>query len=295
LLCPVLASVRPSYPLSPGKLQFTNTSSHPFCLVSPCLTKAFLQFLKQDSYLNQYHFLNPFASVCSFALNSHIPFTSPAPSRFQNANSSTRNDSKFNEMLPINNYQSPFRAFSSLSSGPGNFHSPLHHLSPFTSAQESDAELENILLRRELAQCPFHSCLPINSPFNSPFGQFQDREARHIPRCLCNNQPIFTPSSLHIRLRALVASTCPNGTLHIRHEFVATIPISATIANVYSHLVRELERSLQGIGSLRLQATRVEVRVCFIDGRCERLALFRDVLDLREERGVEGCVVVVEW
>jgi hypothetical protein len=63
---------------------------------------------------------------------------------------------------------------------------------------------------------------------------------------------------------------------------------------VYGHLVRELERSLQGVGALCLQATRVEVRVCFVDGRCERLVLFRDVLDLREERGVEGCVVVVE-
>jgi hypothetical protein len=67
------------------------------------------------------------------------------------------------------------------------------------------------------------------------------------------------------------------------------------MADVYGHLVRELERSLQGVGSLRLQAMRVEVRVCFVDGRSERLALFRDVLDLREERGVEGCVVVVEW
>jgi hypothetical protein len=93
----------------------------------------------------------------------------------------------------------------------------------------------------------------------------------------------------------LVASTCTNGTLYIRHKFVATIPISATIADVYGHLVRELERSLQGVGTLRLQATHVEVRVCFVDGRCERLVLFRDVLDLREERGVEGCVVVVEW
>jgi len=295
LLYQISASVRPSYPLSHGKLQLTSTPSLPFCLVSQYLTKPFLQFLKHDSCLNQYHCLNPFASVCSFALSPHIPFISPATSRFQKANSSTGNKCKFNKMLPTNNYRSPFRASSSLSSGPGNSHSPFHHLSPFTSVQESNAELENILLRCELAQCPFHSCLPINSPFNTPFGQFQDREVRHIPRFLCNNQPIFTSSSLHIRLRVLVASTCPNGALYIRHKFVATIPISATIADVYGHLVRELERTLEGVGSLRFQATRVEVRVCFVDGRCERLVLFRDVLDLREERGVEGCVVVVEW
>jgi hypothetical protein len=41
-----------------------------------------------------------------------------------------------------------------------------------------------------------------------------------------------------------------------------------------------------------LTARRVEIRVYLLDGRWEQLAVFRDVLDLREERVLEGLVVV---
>ena len=56
---------------------------------------------------------------------------------------------------------------------------------------------------------------------------------------------------------------------------------------MYASLARETERCSVG-STLR----RVEIRVYFFDGRWEGLALFRDVLELREERGVEGLVVV---
>jgi hypothetical protein len=44
-----------------------------------------------------------------------------------------------------------------------------------------------------------------------------------------------------------------------------------------------------------LTARRVEIRVYFIDGSWEGLAVFRDVLDIREERAVEGLVVVFDF
>ena len=56
---------------------------------------------------------------------------------------------------------------------------------------------------------------------------------------------------------------------------------------MYESLARETERC--SVGST---LSRVEIRVYFFDGMCERLALFRDVLELREGRGVEGLVVV---
>jgi hypothetical protein len=78
--------------------------------------------------------------------------------------------------------------------------------------------------------------------------------------------------------------------LHERDNFIATIPISATIENVYNSLAREVDRT-----SMSSMASHVEIRVISFGGRWERLALFRDVLDLREERGVEGLVVVLEY
>lgn len=56
---------------------------------------------------------------------------------------------------------------------------------------------------------------------------------------------------------------------------------------MYESLAREMERC--SVGST---LSRVEIRVSFFDERWERLAVFRDVLELREERGVEGLVVV---
>jgi hypothetical protein len=55
-------------------------------------------------------------------------------------------------------------------------------------------------------------------------------------------------------------------------------------------LARETQRR-----SVGLPARRVEIRVYLVDGRWERLAVFRDILELREERGVEGLVVVFEF
>jgi hypothetical protein len=70
---------------------------------------------------------------------------------------------------------------------------------------------------------------------------------------------------------------------------VATTPISATIEDVYDSLAREVDRT-----SMSSMARHVEIRVYAFDGQWERLALFRDVLELPEEKGVEGLVVMLE-
>jgi hypothetical protein len=180
------------------------------------------------------------------------------------------------KMLPLNRYLSPFSPFRS-SPSPRNFSSPFQHISPSTNPPHPDAEIENLFLRSELPQCSFHtvrdSLFITRSPFHS------------LPR----DRRISTESSLYIRLRVLIASPCSNGTLRQIDNFVATTPISATIEDVYDSLAREVDRT-----SMSSMARHVEIRVYAFDGQWERLALFRDVLELPEEKGVEGLVVMLE-
>jgi len=193
------------------------------------------------------------------------------------------------KMLPFN--PSPFRTFR-----PNNLRSPFNHFNTFTTAVPSETEIENIILRQQIllahnGLCPLHSHFQASSISRSPFA---------LP-----NEPgfSFTPSdrymhplaSLHICLQVLITTPCSNGTLHIRDKFTATIPLSATIEGVYNYLIRELDRSFQNSSVQQSPPMQVEIKVYYFDGRWERLALFRDVLELRAERGVEGCVVVAEW
>jgi hypothetical protein len=146
-------------------------------------------------------------------------------------------------------------------------------------------EHENLLPRREMTRYLFHPHRQAFSILPSPFSCNID-VALHFNAGLAER--FLTPqSSLHICIPVLIASSCCNGILHIRDELTATISISASIQDVYESLARETERC-----SVGLTARRVEIRVYFFfDGRWERLALFTDVLELREERGVEGFVV----
>jgi hypothetical protein len=75
-------------------------------------------------------------------------------------------------------------------------------------------------------------------------------------------------------------SFCPRGIES--DSFTVAIPISATINDVYENLARDMERN----------GRHVSIRVYFFDGEWEPLLGFRDVLELQEERGVEGFVVL---
>ena len=199
-------------------------------------------------------------------------------------------------MLPFSYYHSPFRVLNS-SSSRSNFR-PLSHLGLFITPSLSDTEIENILLRRRLSHLQLHDeSYPLNprlytpSISRSPFALHDDlrltftRSDRHTHPQSCR----------HISLEVLVATSYPNGTLQIRDEFTATIPLPSTIHHVRNHLVRELDTIFQTASISRSPPRRVEIRAYYFARRWEPLALFRDVLELRAERGVEGCVVVVEW
>ncbi|KAE9362903.1 hypothetical protein N431DRAFT_475731 [Stipitochalara longipes BDJ] len=184
-------------------------------------------------------------------------------------------------MLPLNYYYSPFRAFISRT-GASNIRPPFSDLNRFISAAPSDTEIENSILRRQISIPPY--CIyPRPRQFYNTHPHFV-RDDRFIP----------IPSSLHIPIKILIVTPISND-LHVKDEFTATIPPLATIEDVHNNLVRELNKSFQDTRLLRLPPRHVEIRVYSFHDRWRRLALFRDVLEFRAERGVEGCVVVVEW
>jgi hypothetical protein len=149
-------------------------------------------------------------------------------------------------MLPFSYYHSPFRALNS-SSSRSNFR-PLSHLGLFIMPSLSETKIENILLRQGLSRLKLHDeSYPLKprlytlSISRSPFALHDD------PRLIFTRSERHThpQTSLHISFEVLVVTSYPNGTLQIRDEFTATIPLSLTLHHVHNHLVRELDTIFQ--------------------------------------------------
>lgn len=190
-------------------------------------------------------------------------------------------------MLSINRHRSPFSLYRSHPI-PGNPTSPFRDSNFSINRQNAHIEIENLFSLRDTTGCLFHPHRQSFSILPSPFSRNTDL-ALHFDVGLA--EQFLTPqSSLCIRTPILIAYSCCNDILYARDELTATISISASIQDVHESLARETQRH-----SVGLPARQLEIRVYMFDGRWERLAVFGDVLELREERGVEGLVALFEF
>lgn len=107
-----------------------------------------------------------------------------------------------------------------------------------------------------------------------------ERRPLHLPSRQATHPPPRPKLLIALHLHEPSSSGCA---LHDIERFTLAIPVSATIEDVYENLAQDVERGGRVV--------HVEIRVYFGNGGWESLVRFRDVVELGEERGVEGLVV----
>jgi hypothetical protein len=198
----------------------------------------------------QYHALNPFAGF-SLLIIPHtidIPFVSQIFSS-RCINSRYLFQGLTNQQLPITNAMLPFNPHQSPCSlsrshiHRGSLNTPFRHSGRFIDPRHPDMGIETSLLQREIPRCSFHPHHQSLFISRSAFSRWIDSpmfDSGHVERFL------IPQSSPTIRIRVLIMSSCCNGILQTRDDFMATISISASVQDVYEGLAREVDRSSMG-------------------------------------------------